>query len=573
MLRRLEQEYPTDSRVLILLGETCQAVGDVEGAEAAYEKCLQYYPTSVNAGAALGVLHYQRGDTNAGERVFNTLLDRTEHGVNSYRTIGSTLARSGFFDPALRYYREGRKRNQGNYILTLDVAYLLRSMGDHTGSLEEYLQLIESVPSQHRLAKNRIIEMLRDPTSPRNDLMNVLVKDEKRNAPYRGVVRSILATAYLESGRLELALEMALGADDDTTNGTVLFSLANQTVEEYNRLEMPMKARYFDLALRALDAFLENYPSSPQVPRAKIMLIDLLVDVAAGRVRGHATLPVGATTDRALEALDWLITSFPGTDYAEEAYLRKGDVVFRIQEKPEEALRIYQEGMRNARFFRPRFAERLGRVYLTIERYDEASRHFATLIASGNQELSETGIFYAGLLLSFTGHYESARDTLTALADGNPSSQYTNDAIDLAWAIEEGLKGRQEVLKGYVIALRAELAQDTTRAVTELENIVRLGKETELRPRSLMRLSELREAGGDHDGAIEALEAFINDYPKHTQVPDAHRRIGHIYEIGYGRTDVALETYEDILLMFPHYLFLDEVRADVNRLRAEIGEK
>jgi tetratricopeptide (TPR) repeat protein len=372
---------------------------------------------------------------------------------------------------------------------------------------------------------------------------------------------------------LEPALEMALGADEGRAgDGSVLFNLANQTVEEYKRLEMPDKTAYFDLGLRALDAFLEGYPGSPQVPRAKLMLIDLLVDLAAGRVKGHAALPLEAATTRSLEALDWLITSFPGTDYAEQAYMRKGDVVFRIQGDPERALEIYKEGMRNARFFRSSFAERLGRVYLIIERYDEANAHFLTLVGSGNQELRETGIFYSGLLLGFTGNYEMARDTLTGLAETNPSSQFANDAIELAWAIEEGLKGQQGPLKSYIVALRADLAQDTTQVTTELGKIVALGGDEPLRPRSLIKLGEVYEGLGDNDRAVQVLETFIADYPRHQQLPDVHRRIARIYEVGYQRIDVALDKYEDILLLFPHYMFLDEIRKDVSRLRDRMGE-
>lgn len=572
ILERLRGEYPNNARVLMLLGETYLVMGKTDAAKDAYKECFDTNPSNVQAGAALGMVYVQSGDQKSADDVFKSLLKRTEYGINSYRAIGATLSRNGYFDLALHYYREGMKRNDDNYILVLDIAYLLRSMGDYAGSLEEYLKLIETTPRQHRLAKNRIDEMLRDPNAPHDELIEVLRRSAEKNAPYRGVVRSILASAYLNQGYLELALEMALTADEEGEgDGGVLFNLANQAFEEYNSLEMPAKTRYFDLGLRALDAFLERYPSSPQVPRAKLMLIDLLVDVAAGRVRGYAALPLEGATDRAIKALDWLIASFPGTDYAEQAYLRKGDVVFHIQKNPEAALEIYRTGMKNSRFLRNRFAERLGRVYLVVERYDEAAAHFATLINSGNQELEETGLFYSGLLLCFEGQYEAARDTLTSLAEGNPSSQFTNDAIEMGWAIEEGLQGQQGDLKHYITALRAELRQDTTVVVSELHAVTDGSANAPLRPRCLFKLSEIYEGMGDHDNAVATLQTFIDDYPKHQLVPDAQHRIAKIYEVGYGKPQVALQRYEDILLLYPHYMFLNEVRDDVNRLREKKG--
>jgi hypothetical protein len=56
-------------------------------------------------------------------------------------------------------------------------------------------------------------------------------------------------------------------------------------------------------------------------------------------------------------------------------------------------------------------------------------------------------------------------------------------------------------------------------------------------------------------------------------VPDAHRRIGQVYEYGYRDAKLALEKYESILLSYPYYIFLDEVREDVTRLRNRVGSR
>jgi tetratricopeptide (TPR) repeat protein len=384
----------------------------------------------------------------------------------------------------------------------------------------------------------------------------------------------VLATVYLDRGMFESALDMAIRADEGkNSNGVVLFILAQRTIQEYKRKPPAERADYFDLGLRALEAYLDGHPNSPQVPTAKLMLIELLVDLAAGRVKGRPGIELEAAVTRALDALDWLIESFPGTDYAEQAYLRKGDVVFRVQRQPERALEIYEEGMRNARVYRTTFAERLGRVYLITERYEQAQEHFNVLVKSNNQDLRETGEFYSGLMLTLVGEYETASDTLTSLAERSPSSQLTNDAIQLAWIIEEGLKGDQRVLNGYVRALRSELADDTTGVVGELTGIVTLPADTPLRARALIKLGEVYQGQGQHDQALEMFETFVADYPEDIRLADTQRKIGQVYEDGYGNMDLALDTYEDILLSYPYYIFLDEVREDVTRIRELLGEE
>jgi tetratricopeptide (TPR) repeat protein len=155
-----------------------------------------------------------------------------------------------------------------------------------------------------------------------------------------------------------------------------------------------------------------------------------------------------------------------------------------------------------------------------------------------------------------------------SLAEGNPASQFANDAIQLAWVIEEGLQGDQKVLDSYIDALEFEVADDTTAAVKELASIVAKPAHTPLRSRALFRIGELYQASGALDEAMKTYDAFVREYPTDIRVPDAQRRMGQVYEHGYGNTDLALKKYEDILLTYPHYIFLDEVREDVTRLRA-----
>lgn len=571
MLEGIAEEYPMNSQVLIMLGELYQNVGKVDSAKAAYEKCLRIHPMNTKAGASLGMLYIQNDQQARGEQVFRDLLLRTSQSAGTYRVIGSTLSNAGYFDLAMRVYEEGRRVNDGNYVLTIDIAYLHKLMGDNDAALREYITLVETVPKQYQLAKNKILELVREADSGGETLLDSLRAHTERPGPQREQLHDILALAYLEKGMLEDALEMALIADSKTSKGTILFNLADETMQAYRRQTGREKTRYFHLGLRAIEAFLDRHADSPQVPRAKLMLVDLLSDLAAGHVTGPKDMQLEMATIRSVDALDWLIDTFPGTEYAEEAYLKKGDLVFKIRRKPREALKIYQAGMAKARFYPTDFAERLGRVYLVLDEFDDAEKHFARLVNSNSQPLREAGIFYTGLLYTFMHEYESARDTLTALAESNPSSQFTNDAIELSWAIEEGLQGDQAVLAEYVDALKADVAGDTATAIKNLESISDLPADLPLRGRALILLGDAYKGSHQYDRALETYERFTRDYPSDVLVPNVKQKIGEVYDVGYGDTELALETYENILLMYPHYIFLDEIRGEVTRLRKRLG--
>lgn len=575
MLRGLDLEYPRNSEVLSYLGDAYQVMGEVDSALAVYGRALSANPADARAGASLGTLYIQKGEREKGEGIFRGVIARSQPSLSAYRTIGSTLAAAGFSDLALRWYDEGRGANNGHYIFTLDIAQLHRQLGDFEQSLDEYLRLIETTPQQVPLAQDRILELLRDPRADDKTLLGRLAEASsaaiESASPNSAVIARVLAMAYLENGMIENALEAALESEKTgESDGKVLFALAEKTAIEYRRQPPASRAKYFDMALRAYGAFIDGHPKAPEVPRAKLALADLLMDLASGRVEKRPGAEYQAAAAKAIEALDWMIAKFPGSDHAEEAYLKKGDIVFRIEKNPQAALAIYQEGLSKARFRPAAFAQRLGRVYLVLGDYQNAEGYFTRLVNDREPELHDTGVYYAGLLLGIRGQYEAARDTLTSLAEKNPSSPMTNDAIGLAWAIEEGLQGDQKNLAGYISALRCEVAEDTTGAIEALRPIVAQPADTPLRSRSLLRTGELLSESGRFDEAVSALETFVRDYPTDVRVADAHHAIARVYEYGYGDRDRALEKYEDILLTYPHYIYLDDVRGDVTRIRNQI---
>jgi tetratricopeptide (TPR) repeat protein len=574
LLNNLSSQYPSDERIIMLLGETYQVMGETDSAAVMFERCLNIKPTHVQAGASLGVLYIEKGDEVKGDEIFDSMLERTEHGINTYRMIASTLSARSHYDLALWMYREGRRMNPSSHVLSLDIAYLEKSIGNFEAALSEYLDVVEQSPKHHGLAKDRILELFREPGVDSERLFAVLRERGDRSASHRGGILEILSFALFDQGLLENSLEVAMEADMDTSSGdNILFALAERASNEYQPKPIEHRSRYFETSFRALEAFLENHPSAPEMPRAKLMQVDLLVDVAAGRVTGQSPERLGSAIPQALETLEWIIETQAGSEHAEKAYVKKGDMVFGLLKDPKGALEVYRAGMKKARHYPRAFAERLGRTYLVLEDYERAEEHLGQLVRSRDEQLRETGIFYVGLLLSFTGDFEASRDTLVALAEGNPASQMTNDAIELAWIIEEGLEGDQKVLRLFINSLQAEIAADTLSLITHLQRIVSMTADTPLRSRALLKLGTTFQASGNSEAAIGSFNRFLEDYAGDSQVPEVHRRIGQVYEHGYGKLDLALEEYENVLLTYPHYMFLDDVREDVKRLRSKLEEQ
>jgi tetratricopeptide (TPR) repeat protein len=207
-------------------------------------------------------------------------------------------------------------------------------------------------------------------------------------------------------------------------------------------------------------------------------------------------------------------------------------------------------------------------VYIGTGRTNEAETYLRSLSKAGNVELAQAGQYYTGLYLATQKKYELARDTLSSLAEGAPGSSFTNDAIQVAWVIEEGLMLQSPSLDDYMAMEKAAMVGDTTAMVSNLKAITEREAHDPLRPRALHKLGLVLFDRGSYDAAIAALQTYLKDYPKNDECPTVTRDVGRVYEVGLGRYHDALQEYEKILLSYPDYAMLDDVRRDVQRVRS-----
>ena len=573
LLRRLRQMHPREIKVLTGLGQAFEAQGEVDSAMALYRQCLSLNKTVHEAVQALGILYYSRGEAEAAEELFERFLKDSRHSVSAYQLIGAALAEAGRYDLALASYQEGLGRSEQHLRLKLDIADLERARGNLQAALSEYLDYIERQPGGYRPVMSVIGQMFEGLGSPAEgdrtaaDLLAQIEERASRTGAARGEILEILAGVYLDVGLLEKALEAALDSEQGKrTNGDVLFQFAEKLWNGYLDHQGEPRRRYFDLCERALAAYEERHPRTLLAPAAAYRRACLGADAARGIVPPSPGLDPVDPFEAALGRLDEMMARYPGSAEAAQAALVKGDLLFEVGRRPREALAVYQEGSKRSSQFNGDFVEKIGRMYLVLEEYDEARRYFDKFIRSGHEQRRETGIYYLGVLLSFTGQFEAARDTLTSLARLNPASPYTNDAIELAWVIEEGMQKNKKALDHYIDAIKADMALDSARVVSRLENIVAEGADSALRPRALYRLGDVYVGQKQYEKALDRLQLFAGEYPDHDLRPDAHRAIARVYEYGLGQPELALKEYQTILLKYPSYLFIDEVRKDIARL-------
>lgn len=574
-MRRLLSEYPEQRRFIYeKLGYAYAYASMPDSAMAAYRACVSLDPITLSAARELAQLYITHGEQQKAERLFEEMLRRSKNRMQAYRAISQAQSGAGAHLAALETYRRARADAGEPGLFALEIGDLEKMAGNMEAALEEYIRYAGSSHPNINTAQDRLYEMLRH---PKLDSHRVLARLEEQarsgNAARRQRMLTILAHIYYEAGMREKALEAALEADRLTAgNGRSLFALIQRLYNDYETDHGRGDGGLLDLCLRASDAYLTRYPRAAEAPGVYLIRASMLVEKSAAR--GGWRSPSGRTTaiDSAIAGLDQVITHYPGSRFAERAQLLKGDI-YLFYRDAETALALYREGMQRAREYRLEFAERIARAYLALGRYDQGGAYCARLIASPDAHLSETGSYYAGLFLAFAGKHTAARDTLTAFAERSPGSAFTNDAIDLAWAIELGIRLDETMLDRYIDALRSEYAGDSSATLAALESFEELEPGTPLRPRALMRLGDLYRERGEFQKALRVFGLFLEQYPDHAFAPDVERRIGEVYEFGLADAPRALERYEHVLMAYPEYVFLDEVRREIVRLRNEKEEE
>lgn len=567
ILRRLDRQFPDNDRIAYRIGYTFQVIGRADSAAVYYRRSLELNPRSIEAGKALGSLYLSEDRRDDAMIIFDQLLSANQYNVNAYKAVGQSLSELGRYEEALEIYYEGRQRSKRHFVLTLDIADLHRSARQYSEAMSEYLNYADQRHGNYRATRDKIMSMVSSvDEAERIELIETLENRLANNNGSRYVTLDVLSSTYFEQGLLEQSLDAAIRADGEKeSDGTVLLVLADHVISAADARTREQRRRYLDLGVRALDAFANNHPKASNSDRARYMLATIYVQFSAG----DAATPAESRSwiIKAIDEFSQVAKHYPTSEYAELSNLERGDLLLHKLKDRRKALEAYKVGAVNSRRYGDVFAARIAEVYLGAGEYADAQQYFVSCQRSGNYQLIQTGLYYTGLMLAFQGEYEAARDTLTALAEKDPSSPYTNNAIEVAWVIEESLQFGSESLEAFMSSRQSEMIGDTTAMIVKLESIVARPLTDTLRPRALFKLGQTLYESNDLDGAVYRYSQFLTDYDDNALRPDVQRSLAEVYEFGYENYERALREYEVVLMVYPDYAFLDEVREDVRRLR------
>ncbi|RRJ94634.1 outer membrane protein assembly factor BamD [Opitutaceae bacterium TAV4] len=214
----------------------------------------------------------------------------------------------------------------------------------------------------------------------------------------------------------------------------------------------------------------------------------------------------------------------------------------------------------------PYFSSTEGRNALELmnkARADEEAGHESSAIKGylqvtksyGTSIYAPEALFRLGGLYNKERKFTKAFDAYQEIVSKHPNYAKFNETIGAQYRIATGLV---DGARGRILGVFPGF-KNRGKGVEQLEKILVSAPYSEYAPLALMSIARGHSLMGDPDGAIDALDRMINNYPQNFLAPDAYIKLaqahadlvaGPNYDQASSRQ--ALTYFEDFLILFPN---------------------
>lgn len=497
-----------------------------------------------------------------------------------YRVAAVLMRSHRHIDLAIQLYRQGRETIGRESLFAAELAQLEEARGDYGAAIGEYLLLVMD-PDRRSRARRKVIRLL----ERAGDASEVLARVDqlRRRHPKSAAVQDIAATAYLHSGRLDDAFAAVRSADryaEDQGEHLLEFGrFALQTPQG-----APVDLERTRLGVRVLQRLPKAHPESNLIPLAARLLAEGLVTVAR-QIDEEPTRQ--ELLQEAVSSLDMTLQEERFAALQRDAMALKAMILFEDLKQPQAALEAFETLVAHQRDNKQSdhmVRVQMGLCLAALDRFDEARQVLTEVAESGNepppelqmqdrrrrQRRSQTAApeaigrsrarYHLAELDLVEGEYDAAIDAFAALAEEAPEDRLANDCLDLALLLNESSLDPPEVRSRYAEYRRALLRKDQDAARAHLETLVTDHAESSLHPIALFELGRVFDEEGKYEVALQRYESIVETHGDHRLAARALEAIGDLHLEKLGQPELAVSSYERILIDYPDDLFLDDVR-------------
>ncbi len=153
-IKSIEERF-LDDLSFIRAANEFQVADDIDGAEQAYRKALEYNPRNSDALNGIGSVLGRKGMVEEAIRYFKQALEMDANNIEAYQNMGLALMNQDKLDEALAYYRKALEIDPEHANTLCNMGLILSNQGRIDEAIERYQQAIKANP-KHMVSHNNL---------------------------------------------------------------------------------------------------------------------------------------------------------------------------------------------------------------------------------------------------------------------------------------------------------------------------------------------------------------------------------------------------------------------------------
>lgn len=562
LLERLYQQSPTNTAFYRKLKDAYESVKRYDDAIRLVDERMDGTPT-VPLLSTKARLQYLQGAVQTANGTWDRALRLDPQNRQTYQTVYRTLADLRHFQKAIAVLQQGRSTLERPDAFRTELAYLYGLDGQFRKSMREYVDLLANAPQRLNYVRSRLRTFVEQGQGIAASIE--VLKETVRESPLNSAYRKLLAWLHMEQNDYDAAFDVYRAIDRlDSKQGTVLYRFAQRAAD----------AQKYAVATRACETILERSPDSPVAADVQKSLGDLYRQWAEWDDNSASPAQDSARYDRARDAYEAFLQSYPGHEDYPTALLELGTLQLDAYHALGEAAGTLEQVVTNhsETTAADRAQYHLGRIALIEGRLTRARLLFSRLATSAQgSDLADRARFELALLHFYKGEFEAAMARARATSK-NPASDVANDAIELKTLIQEnqGPDSLNTALRTFAHARLQTRQRAHEEALATLDTLQHTHPQHPLADNAQFQRGHIHVARRDTAAALSAFRALSEQHPRSPHADRGLFRAGQLLE-AQGRPAAALEVYNQLLTEYPQSLLAGKVRSRLRALQQRRG--
>lgn len=522
---------------------------------------IKLNPENIGLYGILGSTYYTKGDTLKAFQTWEDGLSLTHNSISSYRIIVNYALENRAFKKAIEYLKRGKELTDNTDIFSLDLARIYAMTMSFEKAAIEYCEIIRNDPNKTPMVIGNMISFLSRPNALLETIAAVRSFNETNNITE---INRVLIQLHQLNNDYGSAFEYVVKLESQTkSNGSELYRFAQEALRQNK----------FDIAARAFNKVIEEYPKSPLVPQSQIgyartfeQTLNSKRDSVIENWKPLYKTKVVFADDykKAIDLYQQIINKYPGIEIKSESVLRIAEIYFKKLNELDTASHFYNNILSTNGISQFHYEAKLRLAEINAIKGDLVYAENLLLDVSKNRKLPEYINSQINLLLGkiyfWEGNFESASEKLLNVTQ-NLSDDNANDALQLL-ALIKTLKTDSLTLAEYSKA-DFMIYKKNFSGAAELLNELRVKKNPIVSEFSAFKYAQVLIAEEQYTAAIKTLSSIIEESSLQMFNAEMQYLLGEIKFFALKDYDGALAAYRNILENYSNSLYFDKSRQKI----------